>query len=47
MTDRLTAIHDRIKATLQKNEKDIICNLKEDGQWKLNQETKNINEVLK
>lgn len=38
---------ERIKARLQKNDSDTIRNLKNVDRWKLYEETRNLNEILK
>ena len=47
MTAEQKMIYDRIKARLQEDNDEIICNLKKADQWKLTQETQKVNKVLK
>lgn len=46
MTGEQKLIYDRIKARLQEDNNNIICNLKKADQWKLNYETQKVNKVL-
>ena len=47
MTAEQKLIYDRIKARLQEDNNEIICNLKKADQWKFTQGTQKVNKVLK